>query len=115
MEKTAGSCDFSFIFCGLGGAGSGWKRDCRKFIGIHSFCRECGIGFSGRRCWKKDLPKSDKVVPYKGWMTEMEKALKKARKENKAVFVALVGHAEWDSGAAALEEVFSDKSFVKAL
>ena len=65
---------------------------------------------------EKDLPKSDKVVPYKGWMTEMEKALKKARKENKAVFAALVGHAEWDSGAAALEEeVFSDKSFVKAL
>ena len=65
---------------------------------------------------KPAMPKEVLVEPYKNWLTNMEAARVKAKRENKTILVALVGDSSWDRNSAALaEEVFNRKSVVETL
>ena len=66
---------------------------------------------------KPAMPTKEALVePYKNWLTNMEAARVKAKRENKTILVALVGDSSWDRNSAALaEEVFNRKSVVETL
>lgn len=65
---------------------------------------------------KEEKKQEATVVPYKNWLTNMEAARLKAKKENKTILVALVGNPAWDGNSAALaEEVFNREIVVNTL